>query len=162
MPKPRSAGGTKCAVERVSCIGRTRPEVWLTLQNMERGLRHDERNSECRCGLLLALPAVANIDFNRRMRQLVSDRAALASTEENIAFVRHDRKPFRGQPPRLNYSSRRWISLYLNPQLNVICRCDSVWCRPGFSRGRHRNERFSTRHCGRAGRTLGGALLQRI
>jgi hypothetical protein len=87
VPESRSTGRTKCAVERVPRIGRARPEVWFTLQNMKRALRHNEGNAESRCGLFSALPAMANVEFKRRLQQLVADGAALAPSEANIAFV---------------------------------------------------------------------------
>lgn len=83
----------------------------MSLQDIKCGLRHDEGNAESGGGLLLALSAMAYVDFKRAKGKLVTDGAALATAEECIAFVWHGRKPYGSSTLRLIILSAAWIRI---------------------------------------------------
>ena len=81
MPEPGTTVWTERAVERMAAVGRTRPELRLSLRQAQCGVRHDERNAEGGGRLLPALFAMTDVQLRGAAGKRITDRPALATTE---------------------------------------------------------------------------------
>src|SRR5262245_20321447 len=79
MPDARAAVCAEGAAEAPAAVGRPGPEFRRAARYPQPRARHLQRHAEGRGRLLLAFPAVADIERDRLAGALVAQRAALAS-----------------------------------------------------------------------------------